>query len=57
MKEYNPKREDRCIIDCPCNDKNMGWCNELDRTCPTDAGDIPIGCSARGEGILIQVKE
>ena len=59
METYNPKIDGWRIVDCPCWDKIPGWCNILKHICPVEAdtNSIPTDCPARGEGILIQVKE
>ncbi len=58
MKTYNPKIEDEYTTDCPCWNGHEFYCNQTGRSCPDeDSGYIPTDCPARGEGILIQVKE
>lgn len=58
MKEYNPRIEDEYTLDCPCLDGPAFWCTPMGFSCPdSDTGRIPTDCPARGDGILIQVKE
>ena len=58
MKEYNPRVTDECIKDCPCWDADTYFCVAREQDCPdSDTGRIPKDCPARGEGILIKVKE
>lgn len=59
MKEYNPEIDDEKVVGCPY------WtyerqCSLAILMCPstsTGCTQIPSDCPARGEGILIQVKE
>jgi hypothetical protein len=59
MKVYNPKVEGHRITDCLCYNRTVRWCNAENFACPTedDPPAIPTDCPARGEGILIKVKE
>lgn len=58
MKEYNPKIDGNDVVGCAC--WYCDWCCAVGMDCPVGEEDnlsIPTNCPARGEGILIQVKE
>ena len=61
MKEYNPKIVRGTITNCVCWNWEFGFCENKRIGCPKYGNDkkpsIPTDCPARGEGILIQVKE